>query len=288
MLVHGDTTTAFASALAGFYSGVKVGHVEAGLRTHDIHAPFPEEFNRQITGKLAHWHFAPTATSRANLLKEGVPEGRITVTGNTVIDALHWVLGRIDREPELRAALDAKLDALLPFAWKSKRLVLITGHRRENFGDGFLQICEALKHLAVRYPDVHFVYPVHLNPNVRQPVGAVLSGLANVHLVEPLTYEPFVYLLRHCHIVLTDSGGLQEEAPGLGKPVLVMRDVTERPEAVAAGTVKLVGANRDRIVENVAALLDKPSTYAAMAQANNPYGDGKACQRIIEVLGTIA
>jgi UDP-N-acetylglucosamine 2-epimerase (non-hydrolysing) len=284
MLVHGDTTTAFASALAGFYAGIKVGHVEAGLRTHDIYAPFPEEFNRQTVGKLAHWHFAPTETARATLLNEGVAEDRVTVTGNTVIDALHWMLRRIDEEPELRTSLDMLLNGVLPFDWKQKHFVLITGHRRENFGDGFLQICEALKLLAARYPSVHFVYPVHLNPNVRQPVNALLSDLANVHLIEPLTYAPFVYLLRHSYLVLTDSGGLQEEAPGLGKPVLVMRDVTERPEAVKAGTVKLVGANRDRIVENVSILLDQKSAYAAMSQAHNPYGDGHACKRIIETL----
>lgn len=285
LLVHGDTTTAFASALAGFYAGVPVGHVEAGLRTYDLQAPYPEEFNRQIVGKLAHWHFAPTETSRQNLLKESVPPSSIAVTGNTVIDALHWMLRRIDETPSVRQRIGAELDGKLPFSWQRQRFVLITGHRRENFGDGFLQICEALKVIASRFPDVHLVYPVHLNPNVRKPVNEILAGLPNIHLIEPLSYEPFVYLLRHAYIVLTDSGGLQEEAPGLAKPVLVMRDVTERPEAVTAGTVRLVGANRDRIIEGLSKLLSSEQDYRAMAQATNPYGDGKACGRIIEVLG---
>ncbi|MCH7861091.1 MAG: UDP-N-acetylglucosamine 2-epimerase (non-hydrolyzing), partial [Proteobacteria bacterium] len=251
LLVHGDTTTTLASAMAGFYRNIPVGHVEAGLRTHDIHSPFPEEFNRQIAGKLARWHFAPTGRSRDNLLAEGVAPANVHVTGNTVIDALHWVLARIDSDAERLGRIQRELDGLLPFDWRSRRFVVITGHRRENFGDGFLQICEGLKVLAARYPDVHFVYPVHLNPNVQQPVNAILSGLDNFHLVPPLTYEPFVYLLKHSHILLTDSGGIQEEGPSLGKPVLVMRDVTERPEAIAAGTVRLVGANRERIIANV-------------------------------------
>jgi UDP-N-acetylglucosamine 2-epimerase (non-hydrolysing) len=285
LLVHGDTTTAFASALAGFYSGVPVGHVEAGLRTYDLQAPYPEEFNRQIVGKLSRWHFAPTETSQQNLLKEGVPPSSIAVTGNTVIDALHWMLKRIDETPSVRENILTELEGKLPFSWRQHRFVLITGHRRENFGEGFLQICEALKSVASRFPGVHLVYPVHLNPNVRKPVNEILAGLPNIHLIEPLSYEPFVYLLRHAHIVLTDSGGLQEEAPGLGKPVLVMRDVTERPEAVTAGTVRLVGANRDRITEGLSRLLDSEAEYRAMAQANNPYGDGKACGRIIEILG---
>lgn len=288
LLVHGDTTTAFASALAGFYAGVPVGHVEAGLRTYDLKAPFPEEFNRQIVGRLSRWHFAPTETSRQNLLKEGVAPAAISVTGNTVIDALQWMLRRIDGDSAVRERIAGQLSAELPFDWTRRRFVLITGHRRENFGEGFLQICEALKSVAQRFPDVHLVYPVHLNPNVRAPVNALLSGLANVHLIEPLSYEPFVYLLRHAYIVLTDSGGLQEEAPGLGKPVLVMRDVTERPEAVTAGTVRLVGANRDRISDGLSGLLSSEADYRAMAQATNPYGDGKACGRIIEVLGNSA
>jgi len=287
VLVHGDTTTTLATAMAGFYAGVPVGHVEAGLRTHDVTAPFPEEFNRQVASKVTRWHFAPTALSRDNLLAERVPPSAITVTGNTVIDALHWVLGRIDADVERRAGLDNVLNAALPFAWSSQRFVLITGHRRENFGDGFLQICAAIRDLALRYADVHFVYPVHLNPNVRQPVNALLCELANVHLIEPLEYEPFVYLLKHVHLVLTDSGGIQEEAPSLGKPVLVMREVTERPEAVEAGTVALVGANRSRIVNGVSRLLDDDAHYQHMSRAHNPYGDGQACQRIVDVLRSI-
>ncbi len=284
LLVHGDTTTSLAAAMAGFYAGVPVGHVEAGLRTHDVYAPFPEEFNRQVTGKVTRWHFAPTDVSQQNLRNERVNEDRITVTGNTVIDALFWVLDRIDSNAGRLFELTNFLNDWLPFAWQTERFVLITGHRRENFGDGFLQICEALKDLAARYPGVHFVYPVHLNPNVQQPVKSLLADLPNVHLIEPLDYEPFVYLLKHSHIVLTDSGGIQEEAPSLGKPVLVMRDVTERPEAVDAGTVILVGANRERIVANVSELLENDATYKRMSRAHNPYGDGNACERIIEVL----
>ncbi|MBQ5963362.1 UDP-N-acetylglucosamine 2-epimerase (non-hydrolyzing) [Massilia sp. ZL223] len=284
LLVHGDTTTTLAAAMAGFYAGVPVGHVEAGLRTHDVHSPFPEEFNRQVASKLTRWHFAPTEQSRANLLAEGVKEHEVHVTGNTVIDSLLWMLKKIDSDPRRQDEVETFLAMRLPVDWRSKRFVLITGHRRENFGDGFLQICEALKELAERFPAVRFVYPVHLNPNVREPVQAILAGLPNVHLIEPLDYEPFVLLLRHCYLVLTDSGGIQEEAPSLGKPVLVMRDVTERPEAVAAGTVRLVGANRERIVANVAELLTNEDSYRQMAWAHNPYGGGDACERIIEVL----
>lgn len=284
LLVHGDTTTSLAAAMAGFYAGVPVGHVEAGLRTHDVYAPFPEEFNRQVASKVTRWHFAPTEISQQNLLNERVDEDQITVTGNTVIDALLWVLARIDSDAKRQAELTRFLDDRLPFEWQSECFLLITGHRRENFGDGFLQICEALKDLAALYPKVHFVYPVHLNPNVQQPVKSLLADLPNVHLIEPLDYEPFVYLLKHSHIVLTDSGGIQEEAPSLGKPVLVMRDVTERPEAVDAGTVILVSANRERIVANVSELLENDATYKRMSRAHNPYGDGKACERIIDVL----
>jgi UDP-N-acetylglucosamine 2-epimerase (non-hydrolysing) len=284
LLVHGDTSTTLAAAMAGFYLGVPVGHVEAGLRTHDLQAPFPEEFNRQVASKLTKWHFAPTNFSRQNLLAERVPEASITVTGNTVIDALFWVLNRIDADAQRSQAIAAFLNAQLNFDWRNQRFVLMTGHRRENFGDGFLQICHALKDLAARYPAVQFVYPVHLNPNVQQPVNAILADLSNVHLIAPLDYEPFVYLLKHSHIVLTDSGGIQEEAPSLGKPVLVMRDVTERPEAIEAGTVRLVGADRSRIVANVAELLDNQASYTAMSRAHNPYGDGKACARIVSIL----
>lgn len=287
VLVHGDTTTTLATAMAAFYAGVPVGHVEAGLRTHDVYAPFPEEFNRQVASKVTRWHFAPTPFSKQNLLAEHVPDEAITVTGNTVIDALLWVLDRIEANPERRSAIDSFLSDRLPFNWLDTRFVLITGHRRENFGDGFLQICEGIKDLAKRYPTVHFVYPVHLNPNVQQPVKEILGGLGNVHLVDPLDYEPFVFLLKHCHIVLTDSGGIQEEAPSLGKPVLVMRDVTERPEAIDAGTVRLVGANRERIVKNISELLDNEDSYRSMSHAHNPYGDGKACGRIIDVLRNI-
>ncbi len=287
LLVHGDTSTTLAAAMAGFYLGVPVGHVEAGLRTHDLQAPFPEEFNRQVASKLTKWHFAPTNFSRQNLLDERVPEDSITVTGNTVIDALFWVLNRIDTDTRRSQAIAAFLSAQLNFDWSNLRFVLMTGHRRENFGDGFLQICHALKDLAARYPAVQFVYPVHLNPNVQQPVNAILADLSNVHLIAPLDYEPFVYLLKHSHIVLTDSGGIQEEAPSLGKPVLVMRDVTERPEAIEAGTVRLVGADRTRIVANVAELLDNQASYTAMSRAHNPYGDGKACERIVSVLREI-
>lgn len=284
LLVHGDTTTTVASAIAGFYSGVAVGHVEAGLRTHKLLAPFPEEFNRQVAGKLSQWHFAPTATSQNNLLAERVDPSSIFVTGNTVIDALFWVLKKIETNSSLLQQIRQLLNDSLPFAWQREKFVLITGHRRENFGDGFLHICHALRELARRYPGVHFVYPVHLNPNVQKPVHDILENLVNVHLIPPLDYEPFLYLLKHCYIVLTDSGGIQEEAPSLGKPVLVMRDVTERPEAVDAGTVRLVGANQGEIVKSVIGLIDDPQLYASMSRAHNPYGDGKACAKIVQVL----
>ncbi len=287
VVVHGDTTTAMAAAMAGFYQGVPVGHVEAGLRTHNLLAPFPEEFNRQVIGRVASLHFAPTGLSSQNLLREGVREEQIILTGNTVIDALQWVLTRIVADPERHQNVRRTINAVLPFCWQDSRYVLITGHRRENFGDGFLQICQALAELAEAHPEVHFVYPVHLNPNVQEPVIAMLSGRSNVHLIAPLDYEPFAFLLQHCTLVLTDSGGIQEEAPSLGKPVLVMRDVTERPEAVDAGTVKLVGANRARIVRQVKELLDNEQSYQIMACAHNPYGDGKASERIVETLRKI-
>jgi UDP-N-acetylglucosamine 2-epimerase (non-hydrolysing) len=284
LLVHGDTTTTLAASMAGFYQGVPVGHVEAGLRTHNVFAPFPEEFNRQVATRVTRWHFAPTESSRQNLINERVEPASITVTGNTVIDALFWVLRRIDTDPQRRKNIALHLSERLNFEWARQRFVLITGHRRENFGTRFLQIFYALKELAIRYSDIHFVYPVHLNPNVQQPVNEILGELANMHLIEPLDYEPFVYLLKYSYIVLTDSGGIQEEAPSLGKPVLVLRDITERPEAIEAGTVRLVGANRERIVANVAELLNDEVSYKAMAHACNPYGDGKACDRIISVL----
>jgi UDP-N-acetylglucosamine 2-epimerase (non-hydrolysing) len=287
VLVHGDTTTTLATSMAAFYAGVPVGHVEAGLRTRDIHAPFPEEFNRQVTSKVTRWHFAPTPFSKQNLLAENVPEESITVTGNTVIDALFWVLDRIEADLERRSEIINFLNEQLPFNWRETRFVLVTGHRRENFGEGFLQICQAIKEVADRYPAVHFVYPVHLNPNVQQPVQEILEDLDNVHLVGPLDYEPFVYLLKNSYIVLTDSGGIQEEAPSLGKPVLVMREVTERPEAVDAGTVRLVGARCEPIVEKICELLGNQASYRSMSRAHNPYGDGKACARIINVLKKI-
>ena len=283
VLVHGDTTTAYATATAAFYAGIPVGHVEAGLRTHDIHSPFPEEFNRQVVTKIAKWHFAPTQSSKQNLLDEKINASDITVTGNTVIDALFWVLARIESQPERLKNIEQFLNSKLPFAWQSEKTVLITGHRRENFGAGFLSICEAIKQLAHAHPDVHFVYPVHLNPNVQKPVFELINGYNNIHLIDPLEYEPFVYLLKHAYFVLTDSGGIQEEAPSLGKPVLVMRDVTERPEAVEAGTVRLVGADTAKIISNVSELLSNQYSYDQMSKAHNPYGDGKASERIIKV-----
>lgn len=288
VLVHGDTTTTFATSLACFYMGVKVGHVEAGLRTHDIQAPFPEEYNRQSTGIIADYHFAPTDLSQQNLLAEGKNKESIIVTGNTVIDALHLVLKTIDVDKNKSKDITLRLNERLPFAWEAARFVLITGHRRENFGQGFLDICEAIKELAIKNPESHFVYPVHLNPNVQKPVNEILLGLDNVWLIEPLEYEDFVYLLKQSYLVLTDSGGIQEEAPSLGKPVLVMRDVTERPEAVEAGTVKLVGASKKNIISNIDVLLNDEALYTKMSQAHNPYGDGKASDRIVEyILGKV-
>ena len=284
VLVHGDTTTTFATSLACFYLGVKVGHVEAGLRTHDIQAPFPEEYNRQSTGIIADFHFAPTDLSQQNLLAEGKNKESIIVTGNTVIDALHLVLKTIDVDKNKSKDITLRLNERLPFDWEVARFVLITGHRRENFGQGFLDICEAIKELAMKNPDTHFVYPVHLNPNVQKPVYESLLGLDNVWLIEPLEYEDFVYLLKQSYLVLTDSGGIQEEAPSLGKPVLVMRDVTERPEAVEAGTVKLVGALKTNIISSIHLLLNDEALYTKMSQAHNPYGDGKACDRIVEYI----
>ena len=301
VLVHGDTTTSMAAAMAAFYRQIPVGHVEAGLRTHNIYSPWPEEMNRQITGRIATYDFAPTPLSRQNLLDEGVDPEKITVTGNTVIDALHWVVenvlenGYVPKDPSVAA---------LPR--RDRRLVLITGHRRENFGEGFIHICTAIRDLARKYPAVDFVYPMHLNPNVRKPIREVFGEMAdqvghdgkgvghdgrvipgstrNLFFIEPLDYLDFVYLMSKSYLVLTDSGGIQEEAPGLGKPVLVMRDTTERPEALDAGTVRLVGTDYDKIVSEVSALLDDRSHYEAMSHAVNPYGDGKACPRIVEKL----
>lgn len=287
VLVHGDTTTAFATSLAAFYAGISVGHIEAGLRTNDITSPFPEEFNRQVITKLSHWHFAPTSIARNNLISEKIIESKITVTGNTVIDSLKWVLNRIITEPARLNGIISSLNNILSFDWRAERFILVTGHRRENFGIGFLHICEALRELAEFYVDIEFVYPVHLNPNVVQPVREILGGIANVHLIDPLDYETFIYLLKHCYFVMTDSGGIQEEAPSLGKPVLLMRDITERTEAVEAGTVLLVGANKKRIVDGVSRLLIDEEHYLRMSQSHNPYGDGNACVRILNVLRNI-
>lgn len=289
VLVHGDTTTSTASALAAFYQQIPVGHVEAGLRTHDIYSPWPEEMNRLITGRIATYHFSPTALSKQNLLDEGINEEAITVTGNTVIDALYMVVDKIKSDKQLGEELETLLRESgydVNRLNGTRKLVLITGHRRENFGEGFISMCRAIKALTEKYPNVDFVYPMHLNPNVRKPIhevfGEDLSDLDNMFFIEPLEYLSFVYLMEKSTIVLTDSGGIQEEAPGLGKPVLVMRDTTERPEALEAGTVKLVGTDYDKIVNEVSALLDDMDYYDRMSKAVNPYGDGLACHRIIK------
>ncbi|WP_415905149.1 non-hydrolyzing UDP-N-acetylglucosamine 2-epimerase [Neptuniibacter sp. QD48_55] len=288
VLVHGDTSTTFAGALAAFYQQISIGHVEAGLRTGDMSSPWPEEANRVLTGRLANWHFAPTDRNRKALLSEGVADQTICVTGNTVIDALNVVIEKISSSKVLLNQIQSNLIvAGLPIDICSKRYVLITGHRRENFGEGFENICNALKELAEANKDTHFVYPVHLNPNVRTPVNAILRGLGNVHLIEPLGYDTFVFLMKNSYFVLTDSGGIQEEAPGLGKPVLVMRDTTERPEAVYAGTVKLVGTKSHVIIEEVQKLLDSDELYRVMSSAHNPYGDGQACARIVSFLKSL-
>ncbi len=282
VLVHGDTTTTLATSLAAYYAGVPVGHVEAGLRTGHKRAPFPEEINRKLTGAIADLHFAPTDAARANLLREGVDPYTIFVTGNTVIDALLDVTQRLKTKPELRTSLDEKF----AFLDATKKLILVTGHRRENFGEGFENICNALADIASAAPDVEILYPVHLNPNVRKPVADILAArqLANVHLIDPVDYLPFVYLMNRAHLIITDSGGVQEEAPSLGKPVLCMRDTTERPEAVAAGTVKLVGTSRQVIVAETLNLLSNPADYQRMSQAHNPYGDGQAVGRIVKTV----
>lgn len=291
VFVHGDTTTSTAAAIAAFYQQIPVAHVEAGLRTHNIYSPWPEEMNRQITSRIAAYNYAPTPLSRQNLLQENVCDDTITVTGNTVIDALYMVVDKIKQNQKLGEQLAQNI---LTAGYDvnrlnhDKKMVLITGHRRENFGDGFINMCTAIKDLTQKYPDVDFIYPMHLNPNVRKPIhevfGEDLSGLGNMFFIEPLEYLNFVYLMEKCNIVLTDSGGIQEEAPGLGKPVLVMRDTTERPEAVDAGTVKLVGTDYQKIVDNVSRLLDDTEYYNTMSKAVNPYGDGKACERIVNKL----
>ena len=280
ILVHGDTATTFAASLAGYYHKIKIGHVEAGLRTGDLYSPWPEEANRKLTGVLANYHFAPTDSSYQNLIKENVKPETIIVTGNTVIDALLQVKDKVEKNQILIDKFEQKFN----FLDKSKKLVLVTGHRRENFGQGFLNICAALANLAKRYSDIQIVYPVHLNPNVQKPVNDLLSGIDNIFLIDPQDYLPFVYLMNRSYLILTDSGGIQEEAPSLGKPVLVMRDTTERPEAVEAGTVRLVGTDVNTIETAVSELLEDTSLYNAMADAYNPYGDGTACQQIIDFL----
>lgn len=290
VLVHGDTTTSTAAALAAFYQQIPIGHVEAGLRTYNIYSPWPEEMNRQLTSRIATYHFAPTQLSNDNLLNEGISDDCIHITGNTVIDALYWVINKINSDQDLEKNIieNIKLSGYNIDRTNQRKLVLITGHRRENFGDGFINMCQAIKDLTIKYPDVDFVYPMHLNPNVRNFIRTVfgedLSNNNNIFFIEPLEYLSFVYLMNKSTIVLTDSGGIQEEAPGLGKPVLVMRDTTERPEAVSAGTVKLVGTDRKKIVTEVSILLENDKQYAIMSEAINPYGDGNASTRIVECL----
>lgn len=279
VLVHGDTTTCMATSLAAFYAGIKVGHVEAGLRTYNLKSPFPEEANRHITDRISQLHFAPTPLNKENLLKEGMPEEGIVVTGNTVIDALLFAKDKVTGFTQKMES-----DQVRTIFESDRRIILVTGHRRENFGDGFLQICEALKEIALRFPDLEIVYPVHLNPNVQRPVNEILQDIRNIHLVAPMDYADFVYAMKKSWAILTDSGGVQEEAPSLGKPVLVMRDTTERPEALAAGTVKLVGAVKDSIVEGIASLYNQTDLYHSMSHAHNPYGDGMACDRIVDRL----
>lgn len=280
VLVHGDTATTFAASLAAYYEQIEVGHIEAGLRTGDIYSPWPEEANRRLTGVLTQYHFAPTETSKNNLLRENFGPENIYITGNTVIDALLMVREKIETNKELKSQLERQF----PFLDENKKLILVTGHRRESFGGGFERICEALAQTAKSNPDVQILYPMHLNPNVREPVNRILGDIENILLIEPQQYLPFIYLMDRANIILTDSGGIQEEAPSLGKPVLVMRDTTERPEAVEAGTVKLVGTNTDKIITALEALLKDEATYKEMSYAHNPYGDGKACQRILDTL----
>ena len=295
VFVHGDTTTTFSAALAAFYKQISVAHVEAGLRTGNIYAPWPEEANRQLTSQITTYHFAPTETSKENLLKENISPEKIVVTGNTVIDALFWALNKIKNTPELERKIVKQINAQLPKTHQLKtkdqrlktnnqQLILVTGHRRENHGQGFINICQALKTIALNNPQVHIVYPVHLNPNVQKPVKTLLSDVPNIHLIEPLQYEQFIYLMDRSYFIITDSGGVQEEAPSLGKPVLVMRDTTERPEALEVGTVKLVGTNSEYIVQEAQRLLSDNETYMQMSRAGNPYGDGHACEKIVETM----
>lgn len=280
VFVHGDTTTTMAASLAGFYNGTKICHIEAGLRTYNLQSPFPEEMNRQVTTVLAHFHFAPTETSKANLLKEYKELSTICVTGNTVIDTLLQGIEKVNA-PDFH---DAEIEELKKIIDLDKRLILVTGHRRENHGDGFIRICEALKQIALDHPDVQIIYPVHLNPNVKIPVHAMLSGISNIVLIAPLAYPAFIWLMEKSYLLITDSGGVQEEAPSLGKPVLVMRDTTERPEAVTAGTVILVGTDKQKIISETSRLLNNEAEYQAMSKVHNPYGDGLACKRIVKFI----
>ncbi len=283
VLVHGDTTTCSSASLASYYSKIRVGHIEAGLRTHNIYSPFPEEANRLITGVLANYHFTPTTTSRDNLLKENKNPNDILVTGNTVIDALFLALDKIEQNDELKSKIVNSINSQYKLQ-NNKKIILVTGHRRENFGEGFINICEALKTIALSNPDIDIVYPVHLNPNVQKPVKEILSNTSNVYLINPLQYEEFIFLMNKSYFIITDSGGVQEEAPSLGKPVLVMRDTTERPEALEAGTVKLVGTSKETIIKEAQKLLDDENEYNTMSKAHNPYGDGKACERIVNFI----
>jgi len=282
VLVHGDTTTTLAASISAYYHRIPVAHIEAGLRTGDINSPWPEEANRKLTGTLAKMHFAPTKGSRANLLDEGANPEHIYVTGNTVIDALHDMINKINKQPELKNQLAQQFPYLTP----SRKIILVTGHRRENFGQGFARICQALANIARKFPDVDIIYPVHLNPSVQQPVKSLLASINNIYLIDPVDYLPFVYLMKQAYLILTDSGGIQEEAPSLGKPVLVMRDKTERPEALEAGTVKLVGTDVEKIVNNVTRLLTDDQIYQRMSHAQNPYGDGKAAERIVQIIAS--
>lgn len=286
VFVHGDTTTTSATSLAAFYQKIDVAHIEAGLRTHDIYSPWPEEANRQITGVLAKYHFAPTAISKTNLVKENKNPENIMVTGNTVIDALFWALNKIENDEALKNQVIASINTEYQLQ-KDKKIILVTGHRRENFGEGFINICQSLKQLALNNPEIDIVYPVHLNPNVQKPVKEILSDVSNVYLIGPLQYESFIYIMKQSYFIITDSGGVQEEAPSLGKPVLVMRDTTERPEAVEAGTVKLVGIDSQKILSEAQKLLDDSTEYKKMSQAHNPYGDGEACEKIINFIKEI-
>lgn len=283
VLVHGDTTTTLSTSLAAFYAKAQVGHIEAGLRTNDLYSPWPEEGNRQLTGVLANYHFAPTLISQENLLKEGKDTDSIFVTGNTVIDALKYVLKRIDSNTEIKNKIIENLNRQYKLE-ENKKIILVTGHRRENFGEGFINICEGLKQIAQTNPEIDIVYPVHLNPNVQEPVKKILSNTPNIYLIDPLQYEEFIYLMNQSYFIITDSGGIQEEAPSLGKPVLVMRDTTERPEAVAAGTVKLVGCDKTVLFEEAQKLIHDKNAYDKMSKAHNPYGDGFACSKIVEIL----